>query len=242
MLERYARQSPVFLAVGLSLLVVGLLLNLWWSNNGRIFWSLWLFNCSPGASLLLTGYLVSRTQRKRWLWRSAGILLTLSLTVIFVLVNLLIYFFVNTAKPITDIDQYAAVRSQVDDAGYSVQHFPQNIPPEATEAKLYYQLAALPGEMSLQLGLSLPIERLSSLKADFASQAQCQVSAATLDDSECGQPVLVPRFLVGDHDTQQFPDTYTLIFLSDPDRNLYSRGVAFSESAAEVVYWLEDGT
>ncbi|MEM1310070.1 MAG: hypothetical protein AAGF98_11390 [Cyanobacteria bacterium P01_H01_bin.153] len=230
------------MAAGLLLLVLGLSLNLWWNAYGGFILSLWLFNFSPGVLLLLTGYLVSRAQRKRWLWRSAGMLLTLLLTVTFALVNLVIYSFVSATKPITDIDQYAAVRSQVGEAGYYIQHFPQSISPEATEAKLYYQLGALQGEVLLQLGLSLPIERLSSLKTDFETQAQCQISAATLDYSECGQPVHVPRFLVGDRDTRQFPDTYTLLFLSDLDSVMFSYGVAFSELSSEIVYWVEDGT
>ncbi|NEQ47951.1 MAG: hypothetical protein F6K00_32235 [Leptolyngbya sp. SIOISBB] len=185
--------------------------------------------------------MVSQARRKRWLWRSIGALLTLLLSVFVTFINLISYSFVNISRPITDIERYAEVRSQLGD-GDAIQHFPLTIPPEATDAQLHYQLWPLLGEMSLQLRLALPEEAWRNVQTEYAPQARYQISAANLNSLEFKSPVLAPRFLVGDRDTTQFPDTYILLFLSGTENALLSYGVAFDQASPELVYWVEDGT
>jgi len=240
MLRTYAKRSPLLLVTSLLLLALGLGLNLWWTAYDGFYAVGWLLNFFPGLVLLMTGYQVSRARRQRWLWRSIGVLLTLVLTVFVAFINLVSYSFVNSSRPITDIEQYAEVRSQFGDADY-IQHFPPNSPPEATKAQLYYLPGALQGAMFLQLRLELPEESWRDVIAKYEPQAQYQFLAEDLNSSEFESPVLPPRWRVGDGETAQFPDTYTLLFLNSPENSLFSYGVAFDKASPEVVYWVEDG-
>lgn len=241
MLRTYAKRSPLLLTASLLLLALGLGLNLWWTVDDGFNLVWWLLNLLPGLMLLLTGYWVSRARRKRWLWLGLCVLLTLLLTVSVAFINVIRYSFIKAVTPITDIERYAEVRSQFSDADY-IQHFPSAIPPEATEAQLYYQRGALQGGMMLQLRLELPEAAWGNVKAEHEPQAQYQVSAENLNSSEFESPVFAPRLWVSDRDRTQFPDTYTLLFLSGLENSLFSYGVAFDQASLDVVYWLEDGS
>ena len=168
-------------------------------------------------------------------------LLTLLLAVFVAFANVIGYTFIKAITPITDIEQYVEVRSQFGDADY-IQHFPITIPPEAIEAQLYYLPGALQGEMFMQLRVELPEAVWRNVQAEYESQAQYQFAAEDLNSYEFKSPVLVPRWRVGDDDTTQFPDTYTLLFLSGPENSLASYGVAFDQASPEIVYWVEDGS
>jgi hypothetical protein len=239
MLRTYAQRSPLLLVASLLLLALGLCLNLWWTAYDGFYLVSWLFNLTPGLVLLLTGYLVSRARRQRWLWRSLGVLLTLLLTVFVAFINVFGYAFIEATKPITDLEQYAGVRSRFGDADY-VQHFPLDIPPEAIEAQLYYQPGSFQGGMTLQLRLVLPEEAWRRVEAEYKPQTQYQFSAEDVNSQEFELPVAVPRWQFSHADTTQFPNTYTILVLSTPEDLIFSYGVALDATSSEVIYWAKD--
>lgn len=238
MLRTYVNRSPRLFWAGGVMLGLGLALNVWWAFHSGFYLYQWLFNFSPGLLLLLTAYLVTRFQRGRWIWVGLGLFFTVLLTLFVGVINLLGYAFDSATRPITDVGQYAAVRSELGELEH-VQHFPIEIPREATLAQFYYQPGALQGGMGLQLRVQLPPETWQTLKAQYEAEAQYTFSAEDVNAVGFEEPVPIPLLRVGDEEPQLFSDTHTVFVLGEQSSDV-SYGVALNETPAEIVYWSQE--
>lgn len=242
MLSTYLRHNAVLLVLSIVLLGVGLWLNILWLPYDFSV-GLWLFNFSPGLTLLLTGFLATRYRGKRWWFIGIGTALTLAIILVVGLSNVVGWAFSSAAKPVTDVSQYEEVRSRYD-ALISVSHFPAVIPAEATNVKFYHNPGALQGSMSMQLRMQLPPDLWRSLKSEYEAVAQYQFSAA--DATAFAEEHDAPRrygasFLTSDTHSQ-FPDSYEILVLNFQDNDdldlVISYGVALNADPPEIVYWM----
>ncbi|NJN20928.1 MAG: hypothetical protein HC812_06685 [Leptolyngbya sp. RL_3_1] len=242
MLSAYIRHNPLLLLLSGVLLGAGLWLNMLWLPY-EVSVDLWLFNSSPGLTLLLTGFLATHYRRKRWLLIGIGSLLTLGITLVVGLGNVVGLAFSSASAPVTDVSQYEAVRSHYEDL-ISVSHFPAVIPAEATNVKFYHAPGALQGSMSMQLRMELPSEMWKGLKSEYEAVAQYQFSAADVTSfSEENQVPLPPIASFSTSDTEsQFPDAYEILVLDFQDNDdldrVISYGVALNANPPEIVYWM----
>ena len=169
MLNTYIRRSPVLFVLSLLLLAGGLWVNILWLPYEASL-GLWLFNFLLGLALLLTWFLAARYRRKRGWVIGIGAVLTLLITAPIGLINLIGYSFEYNSQPVTNVSQYADVRSSYSNA--PVSHFPETIPPEATNVEFYYRPGALQGSSSIQVQMQLPPAMWSRLKAEYETVAQ----------------------------------------------------------------------
>ncbi|MEM8805491.1 MAG: hypothetical protein AAGF01_05645 [Cyanobacteria bacterium P01_G01_bin.38] len=243
MLTTYIQRSPFLFVLSLLLIGGGLWVNILWLPYGFSLWG-WLFNCLPGLALLLTWFLAARHRRKRWRVIGIGAVLTLLITVFVGLINVVGYSFVSAGQPVTDVSQYAEVRSSYSNA--PVNHFPETIPPEATDVKFYYRPGALQGPSSIQVWMQLPREMWSRLKAEYETVAQYRYteedrnSNAFSSEEEAAAISHVSSFLTSDEHLS-FPDSYEILifgFQDNADLDLViCYGVALNADPPEIVYW-----
>ncbi|MEM9907979.1 MAG: hypothetical protein AAF921_23455 [Cyanobacteria bacterium P01_D01_bin.44] len=240
MLKTYIRRSPLLFVLSILLLGGGFWVSILWLP---VLW-VWLFNCLPGLALLLTWFLAARYRSKRWWVIGIGAVLTLLITVPIGLLNLLGYSFEASTRPVTDVSQYAEVRSSYGNA--PVSHFPETIPPEATNVKFYYRPGAFQGSSSIQVRMQLPPEMWSRLKAEYEAVAQYRYtgedrnSRSFSSEEEAAAISHVSWFLTSD-EYSSFPDSYEILifgFQDNADLDLViCYGVALNADPPEIVYW-----
>ena len=139
------------------------------------------------------------------------------------------------SQPVTDVSQYADVRSSYSNA--PVSHFPETIPPEATNVEFYYRPGALQGSSSIQVQMQLPPAMWSRLKAEYETVAQYHYTEedrknrSFSSDGEAAAIVYAPSV----------PDSYEILIFGFQDNEdldeVICYGVALNADPPAIVYW-----
>jgi hypothetical protein len=149
---------------------------------------------------------------------------------------------------VTDVAQYSETLAQLGDYVPS-RHFPQTIPPDATEVRFYFLPSFLQGGTIMQLRLKLPVDQIDELYSQFGNAAiHTFVGGDTNIHANLPDGVPTTFFYTSDSDQPSFPVTYEIIVLGaepygKPDliwNHGISYGVAIDKSSSVIVYWLED--
>jgi hypothetical protein len=155
---------------------------------------------------------------------------------------------------VTDIQQYNEIRHHYwRDRDYLLQHFPETIPPEATDVQMYY-VSTLVGGNAFQLRFTLPPTETEKLlrhyRANRIDTVDLAANGFTETQDQLGQAQHIPttHFYTSGTDNVQFPAAYEMIVLyaeaSGSEENIWnhgaSYGVAVDQVAANIVYWVED--
>jgi len=161
---------------------------------------------------------------------------------------------IDPLEPRTDISEYPEIRNGYwGKRSHLLQHFPETIPPEATETQMYF-VSTLVGGNVFQLKLTLPPSNIDELWEQYRAKATSEVyvrrDMAEGREEKIIQSQEIPTvhsYTSGSSDLE-FPDSYEIIVLyaeaSGSDENLWNHGavsgVSIDKSAAEIVYWAED--
>ena len=168
--------------------------------------------------------------------------MTFLVTAFVVFSNLINLFFYQATQPVTDVARYAEVRSRYEESAF-VSHFPETIPPEASNVRFYYFPGFLQGGMQLQLRLQLPLQQWRDRRAQYAAAASYRFVDGEHRSLENDIPIAA--FSTSD-EALDFPDTYEILVLDarsqgEPEWNHgYSYGVALNAEMSEIVYWADD--
>jgi hypothetical protein len=163
--------------------------------------------------------------------------------------------FNSALEPVKDVSRYQEVIRGFEPNSRLVKHFPDKIPQEATNVRLFFLPGFMQGGTIFQLRMKLPPEKIKSWQSQFRKTAKRKYISGGKDNSpkEETSPDGVNvtfeyNFYTNDSgDSSPFPPSYEILVLADTrgapeyDWNhpeLY--GVAIDISASEIVYWAED--
>jgi hypothetical protein len=241
------RRNRLLLIVGLMLLVYGLWINFQWLS-AQPSAGLYLVNLSPGASILLTWYLVSQNAQKYWGAIAFGILITVIIAFFAFESNIAARRMLVATTPDTEQAEYREVRDRLGDSDL-VRHFPPTIPNNATNSEFVYFGGFMQGGAFIQLRLQLPPGEVAKLLQEYHSKAKYQFIGGDTS-AHANEPKGVPTtyFYTSGTDDRSFPNNYeTLVLDAQPGgapdsewNHGYSYGVVISLEHSEIIYWAED--
>ena len=154
--------------------------------------------------------------------------------------------------PVTDISRYQEALSIFSP---HTEHFPKEVPTEATDVIFYYSLGFLQAGSNVQLRMKLLPERIEEIQTLFRKNAKLKYIPGGKNNSPkhetSPQGTIISHeycFYTGDTLKHDFPENYEILVLEDErcaPKYKYSRGVwygiAIDISTSEVVYWAEIG-
>ncbi len=163
------------------------------------------------------------------------------------LVLLLLASTFDAPETITDVSQYADILKWHDISGLT-DHFPRQVPPEATEARMSFNAGYRYGGTHLQLWLRLPPGHAADIRKQYDHKALYRFQGGNRKihrDLPGGVPTTF--FRTSGTDTVKFPDSFTILVLGfDEDETADKKwghvdtfGLAISETTSKVVYWAE---
>jgi hypothetical protein len=150
---------------------------------------------------------------------------------------------------ITDAARYSEIRDDDWHNGPLVQHFPDEIPANATDVHVLYSLPFMQKGAYFQLRFKLPPQQIADLLAEYNARAVWKYKGCCYTVGENDPPL--PTFYVDDSpDGAVRPVNYTIFVLgaqprggSDPPdfpwNHGHTYGVAINSSISEVLYWAE---
>lgn len=163
--------------------------------------------------------------------------------------------FNSALEPVKDISRYQEVIRGFEPNSPLIKHFPDNIPPEASNVRLFFLPGFMQGGTIFQLRMKVPPEKIKNLQSQFRKTAKWKYIPGGKDNSpkeETSPDGVTINFEYNFHTSDfgkssPFPPSYEILVLEDTrgapeyDWNhpeLY--GVAIDISASEIVYWAED--
>lgn len=141
---------------------------------------------------------------------------------------------------ITDVSVYPKVLERYRPTGM-VDHFPDAIPPEATDVRMAEFAGYLQGPPHLELRMKLPEDELAAIESQAAAAAAHVLPGGTHMETDEGL-VSGPWFWTSDDEHKRLPAHYTVYVLHTryTDSSWFSlSGVAVSTQAGEVIYWYQ---
>jgi hypothetical protein len=146
---------------------------------------------------------------------------------------------------ITDISRYEEVRASFEGSPL-VSHFPEVIPPEATDVQMIYVPSLFQGGTVFQLRLTLPPARIAELQLQYVELATYVFPASYEPKSLTDIPIPFLHSSGASADSTHGDFQILIIDAHDqgetdfPWNHGYSYGVALSPAFSEIVYWAED--
>jgi hypothetical protein len=146
---------------------------------------------------------------------------------------------------ITDISRYQEVRASFGGSPLA-NHFPEVIPPQATNVQITYVPGLFQGGTVFQLRLTLSPQRIADLQLQYEELATHIFSSDYEPTSLNDVPIPILRSRPESPDDAQGEFQFLIIDAhpqGDPDfpwNHGYSYGVALSTNTSEIVYWTED--
>lgn len=122
-----------------------------------------------------------------------------------------------------------------------VDHFPQALPPNATDVSLFADPGFLQGSGSFQLRMTLPKQDVQDILTRMKTTAVRSCPSQCTRSVEDPQFWNIPRLAAGQKDDVRFPPDFVVFALDTNGEWNHPRGkgVAISIERHEVVYWAE---
>ena len=169
-----------------------------------------------------------------------------------VLIIVIIHFVIDSAtQEVTDIKRYREIRQQFGSSAL-VKHFPDDIPADAKDVRLYYLPGFLQGGTFFQLKMKLPLEKIKSLQSQYQPLAKRKYKQGDKNNSpttsKCANNTVTHAYrcyTCGNEVTSFLPAYEILVFedtSSEPEcdgNHTEAYGVAINASTSEVTYWAE---
>ncbi|MBF2063880.1 MAG: hypothetical protein IGS39_05550 [Calothrix sp. C42_A2020_038] len=151
---------------------------------------------------------------------------------------------------VKDTGRYQEVRSRLWLNKAQINHFPTEIPTDATEIRFVYSPGYMQGGNVLQLRMKQPQTRIDYLIAKYRQAAKYKFRGGNTNE-HIEKPNGVPTtfFHTSDDATDNtFPFDYEILVLGASDRGSKdfkwnhgdSYGVAINRRTSEIVYWAEE--
>ena len=149
----------------------------------------------------------------------------------------------------TDISHYYQIRNQYWSSKL-IQHFPEILPPEATNISMAYFSGFLQAGAYFQLRLKLSPHQIKNLQRRFDAIATHKYWGGDTNSHTNQQDGVPTTFFYTNslQDDHLFPESYEILVLEaqplgkQPEfiwNHGYSYGVAISSSTSEIIYWVE---
>jgi hypothetical protein len=237
MIVERLRKNWFLLLAGMLLLAGGLWLNIRWLAQ-KPSPVLYLINFGPGLILILVWFLASQFPGQRGWFIVPGALLTLAALVFVYFANGVVGYIVASTTPIFDVNQYETIVQSYDPK--LTQHFPPQIPGNATEVKFYYEPAFLQGGSYLQLRCKLPAGEIAALLDRYLP-----IAKEVRSGNETGFNAAIP--LTSFYGETQLPEDFRILILGgEPYKTNpvdwnhgYTYGLAISTQRQEVIYYAD---
>jgi hypothetical protein len=150
----------------------------------------------------------------------------------------------------TDLAQYSQIRNGFEWDNKLTEHFPEQIPSNATDIHLMYSPPFMQKGANFQLRFKLPpseIERLLAEYGEVAKQKYEGHQGGASDYMHKSYLPLPPFHINDDPGGTILPKDYVIIVLGAEPRGQedflwnhgYTYGVAINESISEILYWAE---
>jgi hypothetical protein len=153
-----------------------------------------------------------------------------------------------STRAITEVSRYQEIRAGYEDS-LLIQHFPESLPPEATDVQIEYLPKFLQGGGYFKLSYKLPLEQINELHTRFNGTARYKYREGDVNHLTGNLPDDVPRpsFQMSASTKEDSFETYEVFILdiqaargAESEWNHgYSYGVAIDDTAWRVVYWNE---
>ncbi len=168
------------------------------------------------------------------------------------LIVILHSIFENATQEVTDIKRYREIRQQFGSSAL-VKHFPDDIPVDAKDIRLYYLPGFLQGGTIFQLKMKLPVKKIKSLQSQYQPLAKRKYKQGDKNNSprtsKCADINVNHEYrcYTCGNEVTSFPPAYEILVFEDTrgepkcDWNhpeVY--GVTINASTSEVTYWAED--
>jgi hypothetical protein len=152
-------------------------------------------------------------------------------------------------ETITDTSRYRDIRHQAWTNKTQIQHFPIDIPTDATDVRIAYSPGSLQGGSFFQLRLKQTPETIQKLLTQYQTTAKHKYRGGNTND-HTNQKNGVPTtfFYTSDSQEESFPTSYEILVLNANDRGTPdfkwnhgdSYGVAIDNLNSEIIYWAEE--
>ncbi|ARV58549.1 hypothetical protein BZZ01_07770 [Nostocales cyanobacterium HT-58-2] len=156
---------------------------------------------------------------------------------------------ISETETITNTSRYQEIRHQLWSNQSLVQHFPTDIPANASGIQIAYFPGSLQGNKFFQLRLKQPPQKIQKLLAQYRHIAKYKYRGGNTND-HANQTNGVPTtfFYTSQFKEDSFPSTYEILVLDAHDKGSAnfkwnhgnSYGVAIDSSTSEIVYWTEE--
>ena len=180
------------------------------------------------------------------------------------LVAIVIFFYIFDAvlmlwqlTPITTTSKYNNVMTLRWHDQHLVQHFPEQIPPDAGNPRFYYRAGFLQGGSSIELRVQMPTDFVEEVLTTYRPQAKSIFNEAEKLERGADNPDILPKwnFVTFPPDENETPGTHTLLpkdfeilllssepYKSDPTDWNHGKasGISISRQRREIIYWAED--
>jgi len=172
---------------------------------------------------------------------------SLSLLAILGILSIVFLLYWSIPHVVTDVSQYSNILhhwpEKFEDPGSKelTKHFPDSIPPDATNARLAYFPGCLQAGSYFQVRFRLSPEKIRSLYQHFRAQAAYRFKGGySSENTEKGE-VLTTQFFTSDSEDRSFPESYELLVLRSEGTWHMGRscGVAIDRAANDIVYWVD---
>lgn len=181
----------------------------------------------------------------------------------FLLGTVILFFVFNAAlmmwqlTPIVAASKYQHVKTLRWHQQRLVEHFPEEIPPNARGARFYYRAGFLQGGSTIELRVQMPAEFVEQVWATYRPKAKSVFNGAEELDRGAGNPDMLPKwsFVTFPPDRGQtsgvptiLPEDFEILLLSSHPyksnpvswNHGESSGISISLKRREVIYWAED--
>ena len=136
------------------------------------------------------------------------------------LVAIVIFFYIFDAAlmlwqltPITTASKYQNVMTLRWHDQHLVQHFPEQIPPNAGNPLFYYRAGFLQGGSTIELRVQVPAKKVEEVYAAYRPKAKAILNGADKLERSAGNPDMLPKwsFFTFPPDENETPGTHTLL-------------------------------
>lgn len=230
----FSKRSTYWLiGFGAFLLLLGVGSNFFWWKNNTGFVPANILNMLPGPILILTGFWLAKAKRFRNVVGVLGVIVAIPL-IPMMLLGVYFQLYLGPHRS-TKLYEFFLIRYRITPYRRVVNHFPKQIPENATDVHFFHQPHFMMGGMSLQLRCILPAEEVKRLLNESLSKAK-QVQETNGDYLSH-----MPSLCAGEKSYVYWPKGYKIIvFGSESGNRGFDYGVAISTEKNEVVYWMED--
>ncbi|HEC35297.1 MAG TPA: hypothetical protein ENI39_02040 [Anaerolineae bacterium] len=147
---------------------------------------------------------------------------------------------------VTEVERYEEILEGFEGSPW-VEHFPERIPPEATDVRLDYLPRLMQGGGHFQLRMRLPREEVGALVVEYRGRAEYRFEGGDWNEHvNVAGGVPTTFYYTSENGEMEFPSTYEVLVLGVGSaeggyewNHGYSYGVAIDEGESVVVYWVE---